>query len=110
MSDLTIFRVSAKQSAGLGQAKNCCILIAKMPLELIAEDTIGDGSEDYIVLSLTDRRTDSYYHLVLLYQFFFANVPLPLAPLTLCNSVNFFFAYLFASASSTNSSTSVRLR
>jgi hypothetical protein len=35
---------------------------------------------------------------------------LPLAALTFCISSNFFFAYRLASASSTNSSTSVRLR
>src|SRR5258705_13967795 len=50
------------------------------------------------------------YHFGFLSACFAFNVFLPLAPLTFCSSSNFFFAYRLVSASSTNSSTRVRLR
>lgn len=50
------------------------------------------------------------YHFIFRAAFFFAKVPLPFAPRTACSSPNFFFAYRFASESSTSSSTIVRLR
>ena len=50
------------------------------------------------------------HHLGFLSALFLASVPRPLAPLAPCNSVNFFLEYLLVSASSTSSSTSVRLR
>lgn len=58
----------------------------------------------------TPRSLGRNHHFPLRMACFAARVFLPLAPRTPCKLSNFFFAYRFASASSTSSSTKVLLR